>query len=183
METLSNRKLADFTPFHRLAKKGARGAPKHVGIIVAPTGDPEAPFVGLVTVDNKAVVRTDLDRTGAAAFAAEAMTRINDTLPGTHLQSLVEMEGDTWTGIIVPTPPRPPKDEELAGIMAKVFQYQRELLQQLASQDESAVRKPGKLGPKGRKVQVRAKATVRAKTTVRKGAVRAKSSVRAKKVR
>lgn len=172
MESFSNRKLIDFTPLLRLAKKGARGTPKHVGVIVTPTGNAEVPFIGLITVDNKAVVSAELDRDGAASFAAEAITRIHAALPATHLQSLVETPGDTWTGIIVPTPPRPPKDEELAGIMAKVFEYQRELLQQLAAQDQLAVRKRGKLGQIGKKVQVRAKTQVRAKASVRAKKVR-----------
>ena len=178
METLSSRKQTDFTPLLRLAKKGGRAIPRHVGILVVPTGDPAAPFVGLVAADNKPIVRASLDQAGAAAFAAEAMLRVNETMPATHQQVMVDL-GLAATGIIVPTPPTPPKDEDLVALMAKVFEYQRKLLQQLAAGRPIDRPAPGKVKLRGlAEISVRAKAQVRAKAPVR-----GKTAARAKRVR
>lgn len=171
METFSLRRTPDLSPLEKLAKKGAR-APKNLGVIVAPSGNPAAPFIGLVTADNKPVVRAALDRKGAAAFAANAIARIGELMPDQHQQALIEIDLAA-TGVLVPTPPPPPKDEDLLAVMGKVFEYQRKLLEQLA-------RSRAKVQPAAQKIAQ--KAAITAKTKVTRAAV-AKPAARAKSPR
>ena len=122
MEKLPTHKPADFAPLLQLAKQGARGTPKDIGIVVAPTGDPAAPLVGLVTADDKVIVRAELDPASAASFVAEAVTRVNEALPATHVQVVAEIDESgpdpdpdpdpdptPHVGPIITTPPKNPQ--------------------------------------------------------------------------
>lgn len=171
MKANSIRRSVDFAPLLQLAKQRARRTPKDVGIIVAPSGDPAAPFIGLVTADQKPIVSARLDQAGAASFVAAAMTRINETLPAARLQVVVEID-ETATGPIVPTPPpkpvrRPkPQDAVLIAIVGRVFAYQRRHLKRFVSGARRAGGKAPRVRAKtqvGMRTHARAKAPARAR--------------------
>jgi len=197
MEPRSSRRPTDFTPLLELAKDEGV-TPKHVGIVVGPTGDRAAPFVGLLTADHHVVVRAALDRAGAASFVAEAVTRVNATLPGARVQVVVELDERTQIGAPASAPPavphRPPEQraEVLVAVLERVFEAQRRHLEQYLARNLPPVQPGAGKAPRATRKRaeekVRGKAQVRAKPPARTkrtggtaehaGARRARSSAR-----
>lgn len=168
----------DFSPLLKGAKRPSSNKNPHVAIIVTPNGhNKELPYAGLIAVDGQALIHSDLDELGVAAFLGEAFMRVTAALPDAHIQSTIEMFGNglVSTGVIVPCPPRPPRyDVSIAG-MQEVFKVQRAVLgktfpgEQYPSKSPRPVVTPRVIAQKAAKTPVAKAAAVKAPSAPRKG--------------